>query len=362
MPAALKQSNGMTVSDVGRVWLELPGDLVMRDRFVDQPHSVEQIAEIEMRAAVVRSNAQRRIEMRSSLFSTTCHRQRQPESIFGFRVLRPGPESGLEVANRLLRVSKPYASESQVVARFREVWADRQGRFVVLRRLLPRAGVRQHCPEIVVSLGMTGIDFDCAPEMRNGLPAAPESPQKIAEVVVGGGIATSGFQAPLVESGGLAEATELLMSGGQSEQQIVAGRAHAQTTLEQLDRGDGVALVQKDQPEVERAEPACRVLRERHAIKSLLVAIHPGLTEGEDGQDHEQQGCCRASQRAWPRLRQDRQSTRDSGDDPHRGEILKVIGDERVAKWIDIDEAQRRNEGTDEQKRDRQRRSGALPE
>ena len=180
--------------------IEVDGPAVVPERFVAEPQHRANIAEIRVRARIVRREAQHLLQTSLRLCRPILHREHHRGSIERIRViglarehevvvlgcLRQLPEIGERVRqvvpdfevvglgfqrhpiprNRLRRPAQFAKRMPQIVVRIKVARIDRQRRTVVLHRLLDPSRLEQKQPAIVVRYVVASRHRDRAVEQR----------------------------------------------------------------------------------------------------------------------------------------------------------------------------------------------------
>ena len=173
---------------------------------------------------------------------------------------------------------------------------------------LPAAG--QGDAQVALGLGELGLNSQGLPVMGDGLLDLPAAGQDVAQVAVGLGVVG-------VELQGLAEMGDRIVDPAADDQ--------------------GVA-------EIVVGHPANGIPRDRRSIKCLHVGVHLALPPTERSQYSHQQQAQREF-RCPPAFPAPPDEPGDFGrhrhDDRQAGQVLKMVGHEGVAEWVDVEKPQR---------------------
>ena len=166
-----------------------------------------------------------------------------------------------------------------------------------------------------MGVGLIGIELQCLQQMSLGLVIAAHIHQQEAEVGVGVGLIGGKVQCPQQMSHGLVMPP----------------------------------LVHEQKAQVAMRHPTMVVSRNGRPVQGLCIRIHPALTPAQDEKCRQQH----AGQQRLQGLLQPILQAAGYLDEPgcgsrhgtYAGEILKVVGHERVTEGIDVEEAQGGKEG-----------------
>ena len=104
-------------------------------------------------------------------------------------------------------------------------------------------------------------------------------------------------------------------------------------------------------------EPTSRVPVDCRPIKSLGIGIHSALTPAQDGQHGQQRHAACLAKHPPPTLgtlEQQGHAGREERHDPQARQVLVMVGDERVAERVQVEETQHREEGPAKKQEGRQ--------